>query len=232
MSGPLDFDPPGGAEREPPQPAPVRPTGPPPPARPPGTGSYVWLVGVLVVVILAYILINTLRTEHRGPGGPTAGARMPGFAAPLVQGSLDGAPNNCSVHLREAVNICDVYKGRPVVLGFLFTRGAKCNGSFDAMQRLHDTMPAVGFVGVIVAGGRDNARKLVRDHRWSFPIGFDDGRVANAYGVAGCPEVVLAYPGGVVRETVLGRDRAERKLAAHVEALVAGARRRGWRPPE
>ena len=41
-------------------------------------------VGVLVVVILAYILINTLRTEHHGPGGPTPGSPVvPGFAAPL-----------------------------------------------------------------------------------------------------------------------------------------------------
>ena len=232
MSGPLDFDPPGGAEREPaPAPPPVRPTGPPPPARPPGTGSYVWLVGVLVVVILVYILINTLRTQHHGPGGPPPGSRMPGFAAPLVQSSLEGAPNNCSVHLRDAVNICDLYKRGPVVLGFLFTRGAKCSGAFDAMQRLSGTMPGVEFVGVIVAGGRDNARKLVRKRDWSFPIGFDDGRVANAYGVAGCPEAVLAYPGGAIRETLLGRDRAERQLDSHVRALVARARRRGWRPP-
>ena len=190
MSGPLDFDPPGGAEREPAPPPPVRPTGPPPPARPPGTGSYIWLVGVLAVVILTYILVNTLRTEHHGPGGPSPGSRMPGFAAPLVLSSLEGAPNRCTVHLRDAVNICDLYKGRPVVLGFLFTRGAKCSGSFDAMQRLSATMPGVGFVGVIVAGARDNARKLVHKHKGSFPIGFDDGRVANAYGVAGCPEVV------------------------------------------
>src|SRR5206468_1311595 len=38
-----------------------RPAGPPPPARPPGASRYGWLVGVLVVVILTYILINTLR---------------------------------------------------------------------------------------------------------------------------------------------------------------------------
>jgi len=228
VSGPLDFDPPG-AEREPPPP--VRPTGPPPSARPPGTSSYVWLVGVLVVVILGYILVNTLRTEHKGAGGPTPGSRMPGFAAPLVLSSLEGAPNNCSVHLRDAVNICDLYRDRPAVLGFLFTRGAKCSGSFDAMQRLSATMRGVGFVGVIVAGGRDNARKLVREHGWSFPIGFDDGRVANAYGViAVCPETVLAYPGGKVRETLVGRDRAERALPEHVARLVEASKRRGWSP--
>jgi len=42
---------------------------------------------------------------------------------------------------------------------------------------------------------------------------------------------VLAYPGGVVRETVLGRDRAERELERHVRALVTASVRRGWKMP-
>jgi hypothetical protein len=42
---------------------------------------------------------------------------------------------------------------------------------------------------------------------------------------------VLAYPGGVVRGTLAGRDRAERALGVHVAGLVAASRARGWRPP-
>jgi hypothetical protein len=90
----------------------------------------------------------------------------------------------------------------------------------------------VRFAGVIVRGDRGDARTAVREHGWTFPIGFDqDGGVANLYGIAGCPEVVLVYPGGKVRETVAGRDRAERGLAGHVAGLVAGAKARGWKPP-
>jgi hypothetical protein len=190
------------------------------------------MVGVLVVMILAYITVNTLRSHHFGPSGPNTGSRLPGFAAPLVFSSLDGRANTCAVHLRGAVNICDVSHRGPLVLGFLFTRGAKCDGSFDAMQRLSATTPGVQFVGVIIRGDRDTAKKLVREHGWSFPVAYDvDGTVANAYGVAGCPDVVLAYPGGKVRGTLLGRDRAERQLAVHVRGLVAAAKRRGWRPP-
>ena len=130
------------------------------------------------------------------------------------------------------LNSCTLAADGPAVLGFFFTRGAECAGSFDALQRLAAATPGVRFAGVVVRGDRDEARKLVREHGWTFPIGYDhDGQVANLYGVAGCPEVVLAYPGGVVRETVIGRDRAERSLGEHVAALVAAARRRGWRPP-
>jgi peroxiredoxin len=135
------------------------------------------------------------------------------------------------VHDPDALNICDLYRRGPLVMGFLFTRGAKCTGAFDAIQQLLD-MPGVQFAGIVVRGDRDEARELVRRHGWTFPVAFDhDGTVANVYGVAGCPEVVLAYPGGLVRETLLGRDRAERELRRHVAALVAAARRRGWRPP-
>jgi hypothetical protein len=41
---------------------------------------------------------------------------------------------------------------------------------------------------------------------------------------------VLAYPGGVVRETAIGEGAAA-DLGRRVDALVAAARRRGWRPP-
>ncbi len=117
------------------------------------------------------------------------------------------------------------------MLGFFFTARSQCAGSFDAMQRLQRAI--AGSVRRRHRPRRpDDARKVVRKHGWTFPVAFDqDGGVANLYGVAGCPEVVLAYPGGLVRETVIGRDRAERALDRTCAALVAGARARGWSPP-
>ncbi|MCW2989573.1 MAG: hypothetical protein JWM73_167 [Solirubrobacterales bacterium] len=219
---------------------------PPPPARPVAAPRYTWYVGILAVIILAYILVNTLRTEGPGSQGPKVGSRLPPFAAPAVLSGLEGdaniaTPGNtgdqagrvpaCELRGPDIVNLCALGHSAPLVLGFYFTRGAECTGSFDAMQRLQAANPGVQFAGVVVKGDRDDARKTVRKHGWSFPIAYDaDGGVANLYGIAGCPEVVLAYPGGRVRETVAGRDRAERQLAAHVAGLVAAARRRGWRP--
>lgn len=221
------------------------PPPPPPPARPPGASRYGWFVGVIGVLVLIYISINTLRTDGPGAEGPKPGSRLSPFAAPLVLSKLDGDVNvarhagsgeagrvaACSVRGADVLNSCDLVRGAPVVLGFFFTRGASCAGSFDAMQTLSKTTPGVRFAGIVVRGDRGDARRAVRDHGWTFPVGFDrDGQLANLYGIAGCPEVVLAYPGGVVRETVVGRDRAERALARHVAALVAASRRRGWSP--
>jgi hypothetical protein len=221
-------------------------SGPPPAAPAPGAGRYGWYVGILAVIVMAYILLNTLRTEGPGSGGPEAGTSLPPFAMPLVLSSLEGDANvatkagqgeagrvpACTVRGPDVLNSCALGHANPLVVGFLFTRGAECAGSFDQLQRLSARTPGVRFAGVIVRGDREDARALVRKRGWTFPVGFDqDGGVANVYGIAGCPEVVLAYPGGEVRETVAGRDRAERELARRVAALVAESRRRGWRPP-
>jgi peroxiredoxin len=129
------------------------------------------------------------------------------------------------------LNSCDLVRGAPLVLGFIFTRGAHCDASFDAMQRLSTSTRGVRFAGIVVRGDRGAAQQLARRHGWSFPIAYDhDGVLANLYGVAGCPDVMLAYPDGVLRETLLGGDRAERQLGKHVAGLVAASRARGWRP--
>ena len=203
-----------------------------------------WWIGILVFGIMVYILLNTLSTEGPGSQGPRAGKILPDFAMPLVESSLDGDANLATEdNLGDAgpvpacevdgpvLNVCDLREGAPIVLGFFFTRGSECTGSFDAMQRLQARTPGVRFAGVIVRGDRDEAREIVREHGWTFPIGFDrDGAVANVYGIAGCPLAVLAYPGGEVKATVAGRDRAERELERHVDVLVAASRERGWRP--
>jgi hypothetical protein len=216
----------------------------PPPARPAGASRYGWFAGVVGVLVLAYILVNTLRTNGPGAGGLERGDRLPPFAAPNVLSSLDGDANlavkpgsggagrvpACSVRGPDVVNSCQLGHDHPLVVGFLFTRGAKCAALFDAMQREAARRPDVRFAGIVVRGDRDQARDLVREHRWTFPVGFDrDGGLANRYGVAVCPELVLAYPGGVVHGTAIGEDIAG-DLDRRVGALVAAARARGWTP--
>ena len=216
----------------------------PPPAQPAPGSRYTWYVGILAVIVLAYIMLNSLRTEDNDV--PQASAKLAAFAAPAVLSDLDGDANlatrenisdeagkvpACELRGPDIVNSCELSEDAPLVLGFYFSRGAECEGSFDRLEQLEAANPGVSFAGVIVRGDRDDARELVRKEGWTFPIAYDrDGAIANVYGVSGCPQVVLAYPGGTVRETVIGRDRAERQLEERVAALVAGSRKRGWRP--
>lgn len=213
---------------------------PPPPTRPPGASRYGWFVGVLVVLILAYILVNTLRTNGPGAQGPRPAHRLHPFAAPLVGSGIEGDVNLAShpdsggagrhVACAEAqpgvVTSCDLATS-PSVVGFLFTRGAHCDGEFDAMQRLFERFPLVRFLGVVIGESEQDALRTVQAGRWVFPIAYDrDKAMSVAFGISGCPAVVLSYPGGVVRETLLGGDRAVRGLDERVLALIRASRRR------
>jgi hypothetical protein len=89
----------------------------------------------------------------------------------------------------------------------------------------------VQFAALAIRGVRDELRALVRRHRWGFPVGYDrDGVLANVYGVAVCPHLTYALPGGRVTATsvgTLGAAALERRL----DELERGARAAGWRPP-
>jgi AhpC/TSA family len=208
---------------------------PPPSARPPGASRYGWVVGVVGLILIAYISLNTLRTDGPGSTGLQPGERLLPFAAPLVASNLEGDANvarranqgdagatpACDVHDPRALNICTLERRGPVVLAFLTTGGGKCVRELDAMQEVSARFPAVGFAAVGIKGDREKYRQLAREHGWTFPLAQDrDGAVANLYAVAVCPTVVLAYRGGRVMETALGDQVATpARLAAKVRLL-------------
>ena len=214
----------------------------PPPARPP-TRRYGWIVGVIGLLLIAYITLNTIRTQSRE--APQEGRALPPFATPLALSSLNGDANvarrpgsgasgqrpACQVRGPDVFNVCDLAARSPVVLAFFITRGgSECRRQLDVMQRLAPRYRAVRFAAVAVRGDRGDLRSLIRHRGWTFPIGFDhDGAVANLYGVAVCPTIVFAYPGRRTMRTDFGY-LSESRLDAAVRALEAAAERRGWRP--
>jgi hypothetical protein len=210
----------------------------PPSARPLGASRYGWLVGIVGLIIVAYISLNTLRTEGPGSSGPAAGQALPPFAAPLVSSDLEGDANiatrrdqgdagsvpACDVTDPRALNVCAIVRERPLVLAFLTAGADKCSRELDTMQAIVSDFPQVAFAAVGIKGKQDEFRKLARSHRWTFPLAQDrDGAVANLYGIAVCPTVVLAARGGRVKETLLGNEAATPSaLAAQVRRLEQG----------
>jgi hypothetical protein len=86
-----------------------------------------WLVGVVGVVVLAYITLNTLRTESVGSRGPAVGERLPPFAMALALSRSDadaniarhadsgaqGARPACSVRGPGILNLCQLVERGP-----------------------------------------------------------------------------------------------------------------------
>jgi hypothetical protein len=219
--------------------------GRPEPRLPPGASRYGWFAGVVIVLLVAYVTLNTLRDDGAGSSGVRAGERMPPFAAPLALGAVRGDVNvarrsgqgaagerpACRVRGPGILNVCALWERGPVVLAFLATRGARCTRELDVLEGVRAAHPGVQFAAVSIRGDRDGLRALVRHHGWGFPVAYDrDGILANFYGVAVCPHLTYALPGGRVTATTVGElDRAG--LEARLAALERAARAAGWRPP-
>jgi hypothetical protein len=196
-----------------------------------------WIAVAAGLAILAYITWNTVTTPATSSTGPRAGARIPPFAAPLVTSDLVGDANvarranqgaagarpACSVTDPRALNICALARRGPLALAFFTSDGSRCVASLDALRQVALRHPRVGFAAVAIRGDRGDLRALVARHGWRFPVAQDrDGAVADLYGIAICPAIVLAYRGGRVLRTAIGTpqttaaalDRALRRLEA------------------
>ena len=226
---------------------PTRPPSAPPPTPrlPAGASRYGWFVGVVAVLLITYISVNTVRTRGVGSAGLRQGSALPQFAAPIATGPLpDGDVNvarkagqggagrrpACSVRGPGVLNSCDLVRNSPAAIAFLATRGAQCTGEIDALARATARHPGLKVAAVSIRGDRAELRRLVRTHRWRFPVAWDrDGILANLFGVAVCPAITYVLPGGRVQGTSVGRLEGP-ALDARLSALERAARAGGWRP--
>jgi hypothetical protein len=199
-----------------------------------------WLVGVVGVVVLAYITVNSLRTEGLSPTGLERGTKLPPFAMPLATSASeadadiatrpDSGPEGkhpaCSVRGPEILNVCELQERGPVVLAFVVTQSGDCARQVDVLDRVAARVPDVEFAAVAVREDRERLRRLVRQRGWRVPVGYDsDGAVANLYGLGlVCPLFTFGGRDGRVAGTELGfLDEAQ--LVEAARALAAG------RPP-
>jgi hypothetical protein len=205
----------------------------------PRYARYAGLIGVLIV---ALVVVNTLLVRSDGAAGIAPGKMLAPFAVPLALGNLRGDANvathahegsagnvpACSVRGTQVLNLCQLYEHGPVVLA-LFVNSGGCTRILSEMQSLLKGFPGVRFAAVAIEGQRSQLRRLVRARGLSLPVGIDeDGAVATIYKVFSCPQVNFAYPGGVVQSKALLRTPSLAELRARVGRLVAASRARGW----
>ncbi len=205
-------------------------------------------IGLLAIVILILITVNTIVTPSNGLAGIKPGTPLPPFAAPLATGDLQGSvnvathPNEgpakraaCTVRGPRILNICQLYEQGPVVLA-LFIDDSACDGVLGEMQALvragGHRFSGVRFAAVAIKGERASLRALVRSRGLTFPVGVDsEGDLPGLYAMASCPQITFAYPGGVVQSKALLTTPSLALLRRRVSELVAAAVARGWGPP-
>ena len=219
------------AERDRTHPEPVKR-----PETPRPGNKYAWVVGIVMLMGLGVLLFaQTIPNTGEALFGLERGERMPDFAVPLATSELEGDANvcqkepcpegsgprpACEIHNVNVLNSCDLSR-RPVVLTFVFDRGADCFPQVDRTERVRDSIPGVGFATVyFTRKERDDVRGLVRARGWTQPVGVDqDGQVANLYGIGVCPTTMFVRAGGRVDKTKLG-NLTEEQLRRGAERLT------------
>ena len=199
--------------------------------------KYAWAVGIVAVMGLGILLfVQTLPNQGKGLAGPALNSVIRPFAVPNALGDLEGAANvcakrancndragkvpACTLQSKEVVNVCELRR-RPLVLTFIFDRGADCYPQVDRTERIMSSLPGVNFATVFFTHkDRDEVRAIVRERGWRQPVGVDrDGAVANLYGIGGCPTTVFTRAGGRVVATKLGNltEDQVRRLARRIQ---------------
>ena len=212
-----------------------------PPKRPevrPRGNRYAWLVGIVMLMGVSVLLFTTaIPNTGAGLKGLERGQVVPDFAAPLATGNQVGDANvcqrasecndqagpipACELRSEEVFNVCEARK-RPLVLTFVFDKGADCNPQVDRVERMKSDFPGVNFAVVYFTDeDRAEVAAIVRRRKWTMPVAHTrDGAVVNLYGVGGCPITVFAAKGGRVRDSVLG-PISEDGLRNRVRRLAA-----------
>ena len=186
-----------------PTPSRRRPEGPRP------GNKYAWAVGIVVVMVLSVLLFFADAAEQRAraSAGPSRDASAQGLRRAVALGTSRATPTSARreplhrpgrrgarlhAHSAEVVNVCDLRR-RPLVLTFIFDRGADCYPQVDRTERVMGSLPGVNFATVFFTHKeRDEVRGLVEARGWRQPVAVDqDGAVANLYGVGGCPTTDL-----------------------------------------
>ena len=219
------------ARRDETHPEPVKPPEVPRPGN-----KYAWLVGILMLMGLGVLLFaQTLPNAGEGLRGPEPGSTLRAFAAPSALSNLEGDANvcqrepcpdqaggrqACALTSQEVVNLCELRK-RPLVLTFIFDRGADCYPQVDRAERVSREVEGVNFATLFFTGKEhEEIRRLVESRGWRQPVAVDqDGAVANLYGVGGCPTTVFAREGGKVVSTELG-NLTEDQIRRNAERLL------------
>ncbi len=197
-----------------------------------------WILALVLVALLGWVTLNTVRSDSPGSKGLPAGTRMPPFAMPLssstCQGRCDanvavragqgaaGERPACSVRRADVLNSCALVERGPAVLAFVFAPVRACRAQLDVLDRVRARHPGVAFAAVDVRASGAQAREFAR--RWTLPIGYDhDAAVADEYAVVICPTIVFAQRGGRVLESTVG-PLDEAGVEARVRRLEEGAR--------
>lgn len=169
--------------------------------------STLWKGLIALLALATVVSLVTLFGGSRPIGSENLiGKALPGFAAPLADGPLDGDSNvftpaqadsadataACDVELVGAFNSCRDLPDRAIVV-FWNTDKSECVRQIDLLQQATERDPKLNVVALAFDNEKPEVARVAKENDWSVPVAVDrDGAVASLYAVTGCPSVFWA----------------------------------------
>ncbi|HEV8623233.1 MAG TPA: TlpA disulfide reductase family protein [Acidimicrobiia bacterium] len=149
---------------------------------------YLALVLIVLSVPISLIVRRVVHSETRVD--PLHSGPAPAFALQ----SLDG----------QTVSLAD-FRGRPLVVNFWGAWCEQCTLELPLLAEMRRRFPAVPIVGVLYREDPEVGRAAAKHGDATWPTLIDpDGKVAEAYGVAGAPATFFIRPDGTITGDLLG----------------------------
>jgi peroxiredoxin len=163
--------------------------------------NYIPLIAIVVIVILAYILINPLVSN-------LVGEKAPDFTLTGTQGEKISLSQN---------------NGKVIVLDMMSTTCPACISEMKKLKEIHNrySTDSVLIVSIDIDRGDTNsdlqAFKTEYGDNWTFARDTDD--VANKYKVKYTPTTVIVDKDGIIRYYATG-EQSVVKLTQEIEKLL------------
>jgi hypothetical protein len=206
---------------------------------------YSFFVGLAFLTLIAVAAINASRTDEGTLLGieEVKGEPLAEFAVPDIRGPVDGDANiaqddcetsrnpcppedrrepACEIDAEGAIRVCDLFE-RPLVISFWFVNPSGCVDTQDEIYALAPELERrVNFLSIAVRGDREDVERIVSEHDWPVPVGWDrDGAVSNIYRVGLCPTVAIARPGGIFETALTGGAVTAERIRRELRPLLA-----------
>ncbi|MDQ7082775.1 MAG: TlpA disulfide reductase family protein [Aquificota bacterium] len=133
-------------------------------------------LGILLVALLLYLGLFT--NSHQVPGGLGVGKEAPDFRLKDLSG--------------KEVSLSD-FRGKVVLVNFWATWCPPCKEEIPIFQRVYKKYRDKGFEILAISSDSspDPVKKFVKEYGLGFIVLYDDGSVAQKYGIQGLPTSFL-----------------------------------------
>ncbi|MDH3225644.1 MAG: TlpA family protein disulfide reductase [Thermoleophilia bacterium] len=123
---------------------------------------------------------------------------------PLPKGPDLPAFTGTDLQTGGSINIQDAVAGKPLVIQMWASWCEVCNETAGDVKRFIEDRPDINYLGIDVQDDAGAGRGFYEEHGWTHQSIFDNGTLAQAFGLRGTPTYIFVHPDGKIAGQTIG----------------------------